>query len=248
MRAKYWAKNKYSQVDPVEYALQRFSTPAGKLIDEVEKNAVLDLLLSSGITQKKELKILDVATGPGRLSFFLEEHLRNAEITGVDINENMLDRAREIAKDNKSKIHFMKGDIYNLPFKESQFDAVMGLRFSMHLPEIDKSIKEFSRVLQKGGILIFEIFNYHSILQLRLMNPHNKKTDCGFYTIGEITRIVKNYNFEPLGYKGIFLFGETIIRKFPRKYIRYLNILNNLPSFLENISSKLVLSFFKEND
>ena len=129
MKHKYWARKKYSQVDPIDYALQRFTTPAGKIIDEVEKKSVLDLLLNSGINRTKKLRILDVATGPGRLAFYLESHLRKAEITGIDINENMLQRARKIAVDNKSKVNFMKGDIYKLPFNENQFDVVTGLRF-----------------------------------------------------------------------------------------------------------------------
>src|SRR3990167_3948548 len=101
MKNKYWAKNKYSTVDPLDYEIARFRTNAGKLIDEAEKRAVLDLLLNSGIDYKKDFKILDAATGPGRLAFYLSDHLREAKITGVDINENMLRRAREIAGQKK---------------------------------------------------------------------------------------------------------------------------------------------------
>ena len=167
MKNKYWAKNKYSTVDPLDYEIARFRTNAGKLIDEAEKRAVLDLLLNSGIDYKKDFKILDAATGPGRLAFYLSDHLREAKITGVDINENMLRRAREIAGEKKVNINFIKGDIYHLPFQKAQFDAVVGLRFSMHLPDIDSLIRELARVLKKDGILIFDIFNLKSILRLR---------------------------------------------------------------------------------
>lgn len=245
MKNKYWAKKKYSQVDPVDYALQRFSTPAGKLIDAVEKKAVLDLLLSSGIAHKRELKILDVATGPGRLAFYLEEHLRKAEIKGVDINENMLKRAKQTAQKKGSKVNFIKGDIYNLPFKDNQFDAVVGLRFSMHLPDFPIVLKELSRILKKDGLLIFDIFNYHSVLQLRLMNSHNKKEDCGFYTIGELARIARNYKFEFLGYKGILFLGETLLREFPGKLLFLFSYIINPPKLIERFSTKLILCIKK---
>jgi ubiquinone/menaquinone biosynthesis C-methylase UbiE len=245
MKNNYWAKKKYSQVDPEDYVLQRFITPAGKFIDEVEKRTILDLLIRSGIEHGRKSKLLDVATGPGRLAFYLEDHLRKTEITGVDINENMLKRARKIAKVNKSKIHFLKGDIYNLPFQDGQFDIIVGLRFSMHLPQIDKVIKEFSRVLKGGGILIFDIFNYHSILQLRLMNSHNKKEACGFYTKKEIVTKANKNSLEFLSEKGILLFGETILRFLPHQLLNFAGPMINPPFLLKSISSKLVLSFRK---
>lgn len=240
MKDKYWAKKKYSQVNPVDYALQRFATPAGILIDEIEKKSVLGLLLNSEIDRSKKFAILDVATGPGRLAFYLENHLENAKITGVDINENMLPKARKIAKVGKSKVHFMKGDIYNLPFENNQFDAIVGLRFSMHLSQFDKAIKEFSRVLKNNGIVIFDIFNNHSILQLKLIDK-----DGGFYSVEEITQITKNYKFKFQEYKGILFFGETLLRKFPKELLFLFSSIINPPKFIERFSSKLVLCFRK---
>lgn len=266
---KYWAKEKYSQIDPFDYEKQRFKTRAGELIDFTEKKAILDLLgkyafhhlpskspfgtsnvlvmfdCGGHLEGAKKLKILDVATGSGRLAFFLEKNLKQTEITGVDINENMLERAQELAQENNSQVKFVKGDIYNLPFKDNQFDAIVGLRFSMHLPQIDKVIKEFLRVLKSGGILIFDIFNYQSILRLKLLNSHNNKEECGFYTIGEITRITKSYKFKLQGYKGILFFGETLLRKFPDKLLFLLSPIINPPKLIEKFSSKLVLSFKK---
>lgn len=245
MKHKYWAKKKYSQVDPVDYALQRFTTPAGKLIDEVEKKSVLDLLLNSGIEPKKKLRILDVATGPGRLGFYLEKHLKKAEITGMDINENMLRRAKKIAYDSKSKVKFMRGDVYDLPFRDGEFDIITGLRFSMHLPQFQKALGELSRVLKKDGVLVFDVFNYQSILQLKLLVSHNKKRDCGFYTIDEITNLATGNNLKLMGYKGILLLGETLLRKTSPGFLAFFSVIVNSPPLLRRFSSKLVLGFKK---
>ncbi len=243
MKAKYWARETYSKINPVEYTLHRFTSPSGRLIDDAEKKSVLNLLFSSGINNKRKLKILDVATGPGRLAFFLEEHLEKAEITGVDINENMLRRAKQIAQKNDSKVKFVKGDIYNLPFQNSRFDVVVGLRFSMHLPRINKAIEEFSRVLKDDGILIFDIFNYRSILRLKLGNMEKK--DCGYYKIEEITKTALNYGLKRLEHKGILFFGETLLRQFPDELLFLLSPLIYPPKLMEDFSSKLVLCFKK---
>lgn len=245
MRDKYWAKKKYSQVDPADYTLQRFSTPAGKLIDEAEKRAVLDLLQHSGREYKKELKILDVATGPGRLAFYLAEHLRDAKITGVDINENMLRRARKIAGEKKVKIDFIRGDIYQLPFKEKQFDAVAGLRFSMHLPDINSLISELARVLKKDGILIFDIFNQKSILRLRSSGKNSGRQFSGWYKVSDLVDLSAQKRLEFVQKKGLFLCGETIHRRFPEQLLFMISVFISPPLFLQNFSTKIVLCFRK---
>lgn len=245
MRDKYWAKNKYSKVNPADYENIRFGTNAGKLIDEVEKESVLKLLKKYiPKTNRRTYRILDVATGPGRLAFYLEKHLPAMDITGVDINDNMLEKARQCVQENKSEVKFVTGDIYKLPFIDNQFDAVVGLRFSMHLPKIDKVIKEFSRILKKGGILIFDIFNYCSMLRFKLVNRNNK-SDCGFYTIREINKIAKIYQLELLEKKGILLFGETVLRKIPDKLLFLFSPIINPPIFIERFSTKIVLCFKK---
>ncbi|MBI3955619.1 class I SAM-dependent methyltransferase [Candidatus Gottesmanbacteria bacterium] len=236
MKSKYWAKNKYSTVDPLNYETARFQTNAGKLIDEAEKKAVLNLLLNSGIDFQKELKILDAATGPGRLAFYLQDNFRKAKITGMDINENMLERARDIARGKKSNINFIKGDIYHLPFQKAQFDAVVGLRFSMHLPDINKIFQEFSRIIKNDGILIFDIFNLNSVLRFR---------DSGYYTINELKQIARKSNFNFQEYKGIILLGETVIRRCPDKLLSFVYNMVESPKWLARISTKLVLAFKK---
>ncbi|OGG20635.1 hypothetical protein A3D03_03240 [Candidatus Gottesmanbacteria bacterium RIFCSPHIGHO2_02_FULL_40_13] len=245
MKNKYWAKNKYSTVDPLDYEIARFRTNAGKLIDEAEKRAVLDLLLNSGIDYKKDFKILDAATGPGRLAFYLSDHLREAKITGVDINENMLRRAREIAGEKKVNINFIKGDIYHLPFQKAQFDAVVGLRFSMHLPDIDSLIRELARVLKKDGILIFDIFNLKSILRLRSSGKNSKRQFSGWYNVSDLIDVSAQNGLEFVQKKGLFLCGETILRTFPEKLLFILSVFVRPPLFLQNFSTKIVLCFRK---
>ncbi len=244
MKDKYWAKNKYSKVNPVDYENIRFSTNAGKLIDEAEKKTVLDLLMRYQRKQNKKSIILDTACGPGRLAFFLEKNLPTASITGVDINKNMLDSARIKALAQKSSVKFVQADFYHLPFTVNQFDVVAGLRYSMHLPDIISVLTEFQRVLKPNGILIFDIFNNRSVLKLKTP-PGSKSGQTGLYSCQDIIRKAKDCKLEFLGEKGILLLGETIIRRFPDNLLFLLYPLIKPPFFLQDFSTKIVLCFKK---
>ena len=45
-------------------------------------------------------------------------------------------------------------DIINIPVQSKSFDAIMCIEVFEHLPEPAKAVREFSRILKKGGILI----------------------------------------------------------------------------------------------
>lgn len=244
MKDKYWAMKKYGEVDPGQYEKARFRTNAGKLIDKIEKGTVLGLLIKYQKYYHKRLTILDCACGPGRLAFFLEKNLTNVAITGIDINKNMVDAAKETGLEQNSRVKFMTADFYHLPFNNNQFDVIAGLRFSMHIPDINLVLKELSRILKVGGVLIFDIFNQQSILRFNSTSEKVKKQP-GFYSCQDIIRDAYNYKLEFLGRRGIFLFGETIVRCFPDKRFFFLSLLNTPPFFLQNFSTKIVLCFRK---
>lgn len=245
MKAKYWAKKKYSGIDPVDYEIARFRTNAGILIDAIEKTAVLDLLGRYQGKQDKKSIILDAACGPGRLAFFLEKNLTNAAITGADINRNMIRGARINALTGKSKVKFTEADLYHLPFVQNQFDVVAGLRFSMHLPDINSVLMEFQRVLKPGGILIFDILNSRSVLKMKIL-PGTTPVESGLYSSRDIVGKASDCRLEFLGKKGILLLGETVIRRFPDKFLFLLYLFDKPPFFLQDFSTKIVLCFRKK--
>ncbi|MDO8515109.1 MAG: glycosyltransferase [bacterium] len=222
----YWAKELYAKVDPKQYQDDRFQSKAGKIIDEVEKGTVKDLLLAY-----KPTRILDVATGPGRLALYVEKHFPKAKITGIDINKNML-------TESTAKITFRQGDLYKLPFPNNSFDAIIGLRFSMHLPNFNIILNEFSRVLKNDGVLIFDIFNADSLLRF--------KSGGRLYKLPEICSIAKECGFQIQTYKGIVLLGETVLRVCPPQLLFLLKPTVAPAKLISRFSTKLVLSFKNE--
>jgi 2-polyprenyl-3-methyl-5-hydroxy-6-metoxy-1,4-benzoquinol methylase len=118
----------------------------------------------------KSLKILDVGCGTGRHSIELTR--RGYNVTGIDLSESQLQRAREKARENNLKIDFLKHDARDLPF-DREFDvAIMICEGAFPLMETDEMnfeiLKNVTRSLKPRGKFIFTTLNglfplYHSV-------------------------------------------------------------------------------------
>ena len=126
---------------------------------------------------KEKLKILDVGTGPGIVAFLLAE--LGHDLTGVDLSEEMLRKAKENATHFNLSVKFKQGDAENLPFKDESFDAVVNRHVLWTLPNPDKAIAEWWRVLKTDGKLViidgcwddYRRILYKRIWQLFLASP-----------------------------------------------------------------------------
>ena len=127
----------------------------------------------------KSLKILDVGCGTGRHSIELSK--RGYLITGIDLSESQLKKAKEKAKANNLNINFLKHDARNLPF-ENYFDVVIMLcEGGFSLMETDEMnfeiLKNVSKSLKNSAKFIFTTLNglfplYHSINDFHGENNH----------------------------------------------------------------------------
>ncbi|EKQ52485.1 MAG: methylase involved in ubiquinone/menaquinone biosynthesis [Methanobacterium sp. Maddingley MBC34] len=130
-----------------------------KVFDELIKtlipfyeDMVKSLILALPFHDKEKIKVLDLGCGTGNISKEVKEHFPNAQITCVDMAENMI----QIAKSKLapySDIEFKIADFRDLDFKEG-YDGVISSLALHHLQrEEQKSfycrIKEF---LKEGGV------------------------------------------------------------------------------------------------
>ena len=94
--------------------------------------------------------ILDLGCGPG---FYLEKlRKRRAKIKGIDLSNGLI----EIAKRQNPDIDIKQGDITKrLPYKNSEFDAIISPLVLGHIKNWNPVLKEVKRVLKKKGIFIF---------------------------------------------------------------------------------------------
>jgi ubiquinone/menaquinone biosynthesis C-methylase UbiE len=125
------------------------------------------------INHDRKCRILDVGCGTGRHA--LELAKRGYSVTGVDLSENMLNRAREKALDLGVQVDFQVADARNLQF-EDDFDLVImiceGAFPLMETDQMNFQILECAaRALKKDGDhskLIFTTLNglfplFHSV-------------------------------------------------------------------------------------
>ena len=118
----------------------------------------------------KSTRILDIGCGTGRHSIELSR--RGYNVTGIDLSDSLLAKAREKAEKQELKIDFLKYDARNLPF-ENEYDLVIMLcEGAFPLMETDEMnyeiLKNATKSLKDGGKFIFTTLNglfplYHSV-------------------------------------------------------------------------------------
>lgn len=100
--------------------------------------------------------ILDVATGTGDLALMMARKVDPILITGIDISDNMLERARrKVAEEDLAEIiKFYNGDCMHLPLPDGSFDAVTVAYGVRNFEHIAQGYSEILRVLKPGGIVV----------------------------------------------------------------------------------------------
>ena len=99
---------------------------------------------------------LDVCCGTGDLALELAGRVApGGSVVGCDFSEPMLDLAREKARAGGADgLRFEWADALNLPYDADRFDAVtvgFGVR---NLADLDRGLREMTRVLRPGGRLV----------------------------------------------------------------------------------------------
>jgi 2-polyprenyl-3-methyl-5-hydroxy-6-metoxy-1,4-benzoquinol methylase len=122
------------------------------------------------INYDNSLKILDVGCGTGRHAIELSN--RGYIVTGIDLSETQLTRARQKAESHNLKIDFQKQDARNLPFNNEFGVAIMLCEGGFPLMETDEMNYEIlncvTKSLRDHGKFIFTTLNglfplYHSV-------------------------------------------------------------------------------------
>ncbi len=117
--------------------------------------------LEKELQYNKALKILDVGCGTGRHAIELTK--RGYHVTGIDLSEAQLNRAREKATAENLEINFLQGDARDLPFK-NEFDvAIMLCEGGFPLMETDEMnfaiLESVTHSLTDKGKFIFTTLN-----------------------------------------------------------------------------------------
>jgi ubiquinone/menaquinone biosynthesis C-methylase UbiE len=95
------------------------------------------------------MKVLDVACGSGNLAVVAAE--KGAEVTGIDIADNLIEAAKKRAEILGLDIKFEQGDAEDMPYPDDTFDLVMTMFGAMFAPRPDVTANELVRVCKPGG-------------------------------------------------------------------------------------------------
>ncbi len=105
----------------------------------------------SALELKGTETVLDVATGTAKLAQELEKKVgATGRVVGIDFCEPMLQKA----KGQAHNIHLLLATSEGLPFPDNSFDgATIGFALR-NVPDIEKTLRETTRVIKPGGKVV----------------------------------------------------------------------------------------------
>ena len=134
-------------------------------------------------------RVLDLGCGTGALAAQVLSEEPHRQVTGLDLSEQMLARARARLGDRAALV---QGDSEHLPFPDRSFDVVYCCDSFHYYPDPAAVIAEVGRVLEFGGV--FLLGDIWLPLPGRLvMNPFlrwSREGDVRIYSRREITDLL----------------------------------------------------------
>ncbi|HSC02337.1 MAG TPA: class I SAM-dependent methyltransferase [Solirubrobacteraceae bacterium] len=98
---------------------------------------------------------LEVGAGTGYFSLNLLRAGVVGEATCTDISPGMVRTLTANAKRLGLTVETARADAESLPFADANFDLVLGHAVLHHLPDLERAFREFHRVLEPGGYVVF---------------------------------------------------------------------------------------------
>lgn len=173
----------------------------------------------------KDLQMLDVGCGDGVTEMFVQKHLPDWDITGIDISEKSIAEAKD---KNIPIAHFQLFNGTEIPFASNSFDIVFiasvlhHIDFSLH----ETIVKEIYRVLKPGGRLYLFEHNPLNPFTRYLVKTCDFDKDARLLNYTYTRKLLKNAGFSSVNIKFILFFPRKGILS---KFIAIENALSWLP-------------------
>lgn len=133
------------------------------------------------------LKGLDIGCGEGGNTRLLAA--RGAHMTGVDISNVFIQKARDWESASPQGIHYVCESARRLPFQDGEFDFAVAFMSLMDMVDFRGPLQEAHRVLKPAGLFQFSILHpcFHTPKweHLRDSNGHTSGIVCGDYFSGK---------------------------------------------------------------
>jgi ubiquinone/menaquinone biosynthesis C-methylase UbiE len=139
-------------------------------------------------------RVLEVGVGTGRnLALYPED----ARVTGIDVSERMLVRARDRAAGLEGEVELRQADAEALPFDDASFDTVTASCVFCSVEDPVQGLREVRRVVKPAGevrllehvrprnAVLGKLFDWLSPVTRRLFGPEiNRRTEANVEAAG----------------------------------------------------------------
>lgn len=185
-------------------------------------------------TSETDKKILDIACGSGGYSVELAK--TGYRMTAVDIEDEMVGRVKEKAREEGLDVNALKCDMREIQDKiRDKFDVVFCIGNSIvHLNgfnEIVDALKQMRSILEKDGSLVLQIVNYDRIIKYNLAGlPTITNDEIGL-------EFIRKYRYEKD--KNFISFDTTLIINDGDMPVQYDNSIELFPLTSGELSTAL---------
>jgi SAM-dependent methyltransferase len=113
--------------------------------------------------------VLDLACGFGRHAVILAK--KGLKVTGYDLSESFLKKAKELSEQVSIKLDLKQGDMREIPY-ENKFDACINMFTAFGFFESEKDdlkvLKGVRKALKPGGQFLLDVINRETALQITI--------------------------------------------------------------------------------
>jgi ubiquinone/menaquinone biosynthesis C-methylase UbiE len=126
-----------------------------KAFEEADEKWFLGRPLATALAGLDGPRVLDVATGTGRVPrTLLRQASFDGHVFGLDLSANMLRVASQYLAPYRGQAGLLRAAAAPLPFADGQFEAVTCLEATEFFPDPIAALDEMVRVLRPGGWLL----------------------------------------------------------------------------------------------
>jgi len=111
----------------------------------------------------RDARVLDVGCGTGEALLRLAHENPGYRLTGVDLHEPHLTRAREQARPFGTRVRIELGDAFALDCPDGSYDLTLCRHLLQAVPDPELVLAELKRVTRPGGILHLLVEDYGMI-------------------------------------------------------------------------------------
>lgn len=101
-------------------------------------------------------RVLEVGCGRGVAMPALARLLAPVRLTGLDLDDALLEEARRNADAAGIVVELVPGDVRRMPFPDGSFDMVVDFGTCYHIARAAQALAEIARVLAPGGLFVHE--------------------------------------------------------------------------------------------